>query len=98
VNEWYTQAEAEAWADGIGAALAAYWKGADDAPTDTTRAELLGYANPEPHAADILDGDNPKRAVPLWDAAISLLRERGVIGEYTEPSGPWPWREPGFMP
>ena len=97
MTKWYTQAEAEAWADGIGAALAAYWAGAADAPAGTTRGDLLGYANPAPHMADILDGDNPKRAVPLWDAAIAILRERGVIGEYTE-HGPAPWREPGCMP
>lgn len=100
MSELYTDAEAESWADGIGAALVAMWTQAEPGeplPASTNRSELLAYANPEPHVADILAGDNPERAVALWDAAISLLRQRGVIGnepgDYVE-HGPAPWREP----
>ena len=97
----YTEAEAQSWADGIGAALAAQYAATDPPHASTNRREALAYANPEPHVADILAGDNPERAIALWDAAIAILRERGVIGtdenDYIE-HGPAPWREPGFKP
>ena len=68
---------------------------------DFTRRELLDYLNPEPHYADILAGSDPRRAIRLWDEAIALLRQHGVIGtgrgDYKE-HGPAPWRQPKDWP
>lgn len=77
MSDLYTEAEAEAWADGIGAALLAYWT-EDLGHTVFTHRELLQYANPAPHLEDI---ETPERADALWDAAMALLRERDVIAE-----------------
>jgi hypothetical protein len=66
-----------------------------------TRRELLDYLNPGPRYADILAGPHPKRAVRLWDDAIALLKQQGVIGtgrgDYVE-HGPAPWRKPKDWP
>lgn len=62
-----------------------------------TRRELLDYLNPEPHYAEILASNKPRRAVALWDAAIALLKEHGVIGSYNE-IGPAPWKRAAERP
>lgn len=68
---------------------------------DFTRRDLLDYLNPAPHYADLLAGSDPRRAVDLWNEAIALLRQEGIIGaasaDYVE-HGPAPWRKPKEWP
>ncbi len=88
-----------AWAQAIGMTLFQLWReassrveivgvGDQQRPTARfapfTRRGLLDTFLPDPTVEDILNGPNPKRARNYWTAAITLLKDGGIIGSYKE--------------
>jgi hypothetical protein len=80
-----------AWARAIGWALQQFWReeathaaygraGDGHRPTvrfrDVTRRELLEMFPPRPSVRDVLDGNNPSRAIEYWESAIGILKSK----------------------
>jgi hypothetical protein len=99
-----------AWARAIGWALQQLWReqatratygraGDDHRPTvhfrPFTRRELLEMFPPRPSVRDVLDGNDPRRAIDYWDAAIAELKACGAdkgrqpIVSYCGPTREW---------
>ncbi len=81
-----TSQTASAWARVLGMVLANFWRrlpqqasGAAPAILPTRRELLTHYTPKKMPPLELLDSNDPKRAVKYWRAALAMLRERGFI-------------------
>jgi hypothetical protein len=84
-----------AWAQAVGLALHQLWReesskaeikrlGGGERQSvqyrPFTRREIFDLYMPSPSPEDILDSDNPQRAIDYWKEAIKKLKQKGIIG------------------